>query len=227
MRKLEHIKTRIRKLRAQGNTFSEISKTIKVHIPKSTYSNWCANIKLPAWYKKKVEILNKRSLLKAQRISRISRRVKREQFLKNLRDKNRSIPKKLSDPLILKMLLAVLYLGEGTKWKSHRGLTLGNSDPNIIKLYIRLLKLCFGIKKENLKCRISYRADQNIYELEKYWARITGISKNNFYKTKPDPRTIGKPTKNKKYKGVCVVSCAGTEKQLELEFIPELILAGL
>ena len=78
-----------------------------------------------------------------------------------------------------------------------------------------------------MKCRISYRADQNIKSLQNYWSRLTGISLKNFYKTIPDPRTIGKPTKKKDYKGVCVVTCAGSHIQLELEAIPAIVLRGL
>lgn len=121
----------------------------------------------------------------------------------------------------------MLYLGEGSKWKSHRGLALGSSDPQIIKLYIGLLNRCYGLKLEQMKIRVSYRADQNIDLLQNYWSKITKIPKRNFYKTIPDPRTIGKPTKNKQYKGVCVIYCSGTDIQLELELIPKLILQCL
>ena len=125
------------------------------------------------------------------------------------------------------MLLAFLYLGEGSKWHSHKGLTLGSSSENIILLYIKLLNVCYKIDPKNLKCRVSYRADQNINKLERYWSRATSIPLKNFYKTIPDPRTIGKPTKKKSYKGVCVVMTGHTDIQLELEMIPEIILKGL
>ncbi|OGI82361.1 hypothetical protein A3G53_01240 [Candidatus Nomurabacteria bacterium RIFCSPLOWO2_12_FULL_44_11] len=135
--------------------------------------------------------------------------------------------RKIKDILVLKMILSVLYLGEGTKWKGHSGMVLGSSDPNIILLYIKLLEICYGINHKKLKCRVSYRADQNLKSLERYWSKITGIPLSNFYKTKFDPRTIGKPTKNKKYRGVCVIMGAGSHIQLELEAIPKLILMGL
>ncbi len=121
----------------------------------------------------------------------------------------------------------MLHLGEGAKWKSHRGLMLGSSDPDIIRLYIKLLKICYGKKNTDMRCRISYRADQDINELETYWSKITNISRSNFYKTRPDPRTVGKPTKNKDYKGVCVITSSGTDIQLELESIAKIILKNI
>ncbi|MDO8582220.1 MAG: hypothetical protein Q7S16_05105, partial [bacterium] len=134
---------------------------------------------------------------------------------------------KIKDKSTLKLALAFLYLGEGSKWRSHSGAMLGSSDPDIIRLYIRLLGLCYGIQSNRLKCRVSYRTDQDINYLQKYWSEVSGIPLVNFYKTKPDPRTKGKPTKKLDYMGVCVITGAGTNIQLELELIPKLVLKGL
>ena len=128
------------------------------------------------------------------------------------------------DKDLSKAILSVLHFAEGAKWKSHKGLLFGNSDPNIIKLYLRLLFICYNIPPKNLKCRIGHRADQNLVELEKYWSQTIGIPLENFYKSIPDPRTIGKPTKDGNYKGVCVIMGVSTTIQLELEMIPGLIL---
>lgn len=125
------------------------------------------------------------------------------------------------------MILSFLYLGEGAKRGSHSGIQLGSSDQDIIKLYLRLLKRCYKINPAQLKCRISYRADQDIRSLEEYWSKITKIPLSNFYKTIPDPRTAGKPTKNSDYKGVCVISGSRSYIQLELETISKIILKGL
>ncbi len=216
-----------KKLRAAGLTYSEITKKLKIKVPKSTISNWCSGIYLPAEYQEKIDKLNKSNLSKAQKIAMVSCKLKREKLFSSLHDKNKHLAKKLKDRDLLKMLLSILYLGEGSKWHSHKGLSLGSSSPEIITLYLQLLHLCYNIKPKDLKCRISYRADQNINKLEIYWSRITLIPLKNFYKTIPDPRTVGKPTKQKKYKGVCVVMTGRTDIQLELELIPKIILEGL
>ena len=182
---------------------------------------------MPKWYKYKIRELNLKSFSKAQQMAWASNKIKRERFLKDLISSNNHLTEKLHDKDVLKMILATLYLGEGSKWRSHSGLVLGSSDPDIIRLYIRLLSLCYGIESKQLRCRISYRADQDIQKLQRYWSRISKIASKNFYKTIPDPRTIGKPTKRKDYMGVCVVSCGGSHIQLELQAIPKLILMGL
>lgn len=213
-------------LRTQGKTYAEIKNSLGVDIPKSTLSNWCQQVKLPEWYNDKIKRLNDKSLMQAQKIARANNQKKRANYLKSI--KNEAIKNvSLLDKANLKIILAALYLGEGAKWKGHSGLMLGSSDPNIILLYISLLDKCYGVKPADLKCRISYRADQNIKKLESFWSKITCINRNNFYKTKPDPRTIGKKTLNKEYKGVCVITCKGTNIQLELEQITTLLLEKL
>jgi hypothetical protein len=70
---------------------------------------------------------------------------------------------------------------------------------------------------------VQCRADQNIEELEKFWLDITKIPKKQFYKAQIDPRTVGKPTLNKNYKGVLKVDYFDTRIQLELESLANLV----
>jgi len=221
------LKNSVRNFRSKGKTYSEILSIIGTDIPKSTIAEWCKGVRLPDSYWKKLDKINHYNYLNARRAAWLASKQKRERLLTKLQDNKSVILDKLRDKEVLKLILSSLYLGEGSKWKSHRGLMLGSSEPDIVNLYILLLNKCYGIKINQLKCRISYRADQNIRALEKHWSKITGVPIENFYKTKPDPRTIGKITSNKDYRGVCVVSCAGTHIQLELEAIPKIILKGL
>lgn len=227
MRHPKLIIEKARGLRVLGKTYSEIQRRFKMKIPKSTLSYWCKKIPLPEWYKRKVQHLNEKNLSKAQKMAWVVNKQKQEKLIHKIRQSNVRLKDKLSDKDILKMLLSMLHLGEGAKWKSHRGLYLGSSDSRIIKLYLRLLSICYGIRIDQLRARICYRADQNIKNLQKYWTRVTSIPSKHFYKTKPDPRTVGNVTKKKNYKGVCAISCAGTEIQRELEIIPDIILEGL
>lgn len=220
-------RNKIIKLRKKGKSYSEIQKILNNRIPKSTLSYWCNKLILDKNSLHRLEKMKQRNLIKARVLAVLQNKKKQEMLLKEIENGISHMKNMTSNKDILKMLLAFLHLGEGAKWKSHRGLMLGSSDPTIIQLYMKFLKICYGIDKDKLRCRISYRADQDIRKLERYWAKITGVSLNNFYKTIPDPRTIGKVTRRKDYKGVCVVTCSGTRIQLELEMIPKIILAGL
>ncbi len=217
----------VRKLRGKGKTYSEIFHTTGIGITKSTISLWCRGVRLPPWYEKKVGKINKINLAHAHTCARESQLRSHSALLEGLRRQNIHLGEFCGNRNVLKLMLAMLYLGEGAKWKSHRGLMLGSSDLRIILLYINLLRLCYGIEIKDLKCRICYRADQDIQKLERYWSSITKIPHENFYKTKPDHRTIGVPTRHKDYMGVCVITCRGTAIQLELDIIAQLTLESL
>ena len=216
------LRRKFERLRKLGKTYNEILNILKVDLSKSTMSYWARNIKLPNFYKDKIKKLNSESVSKAQLAALKTNRLKHKKLIDNFLKINKKITSNLSKNF-KKIILAILYLGEGTKYKSHSGLILGSSDPNIIKIFINTLKECYKITTNDLKIRISYRADQDIDLLEIFWSKITGVSLDNFYKTKPDPRTIGKKTMKSDYKGVCVLTCAGAKIQLELEEIAKLL----
>lgn len=133
----------------------------------------------------------------------------------------------MQDKRVAKIALAMLYLGEGAKWKSTRGLRLGSSDPKIIVDYLELIDLCFGIERSRVRCRVQHRADQNSSNLIEYWSRITKIPKEQFYPSYVDKRTIGKITTKVDYKGVCSIMSPGTDIQHELSVIADIKVWGI
>ncbi|MBI4079144.1 MAG: hypothetical protein HY429_02505 [Candidatus Levybacteria bacterium] len=76
---------------------------------------------------------------------------------------------------------------------------------------------------EKIRCTVQCRADQDIIVLEKFWLDVTKIPRRLFYKAQIDPRTRGKPTKKKDYKGVLRIDYFDTKVQLELESLAQLV----
>jgi hypothetical protein len=146
-----------------------------------------------------------------------------EDKLAEMRVNSRYVTELIDNNEVAKIALAMLYLGEGAKWRSRRGPQLGSSDPRIITIYVHLLEKCYGIKKEMIRCMVQHRADQNGEELLRYWAKVIGIPATQFYPSYFDKRSVGKPTKRSDYKGVCAISCPGTHIQLELDIIADII----
>lgn len=218
------IKFRVRKLRSEGDTYSEISRKLEVKFPKSTLYELCKGIILPQSYIEKVGKLNFESLKKAQAKSWKINKIKREAFFMRLNRINNSIAKKIKNQDIAKISLAMLCLGEASKYsRTGSSFYLGSSNPKIVVLFLSLLKKCFDFKIEKVRATVQCRADQNAGALEKYWQRITKIPRRLFYKALIDPRTVGKPTKKKGYKGVLRVDYFDTKIQLELESLADLI----
>lgn len=213
------------RLRKQGKTYSEIRK--RVDISKGTLSYISKSIPLSHRAQMRLRRVQLLHLVKARHAGVETLKKNQRKALDVMRERVSAGLRNVVRPEVLKIALAFLHLGEGAKWKSHRGLQLGSSDPLILLLYMKLLEQCYNIDKSSFHCYIAYRADQSLPRLIAYWAKTLGVSRQNFYKSKPDPRTIGRATKNKKYKGVCILSCAGSQIQQELELIPELLYKGL
>lgn len=72
-----------------------------------------------------------------------------------------------------------LYLGEGAKTRSW-DLSLANSDPRILKLWVRFLEIICSVPPENLKARISCYDDLDYQELLAFWSETLGIPVENF-----------------------------------------------
>ena len=202
-------------------TYAEINHELGLNVAKSTLSYICRDIKLPKSYHERIKLMNSESLILARSQARRVLINSQQKTILELKERARNLTQNVSSKDAYNAL-AMLYLGEGSKRSSFRGLSLGSSDPKIIRLYISLLKRVFDIPSTRLKARVMYRADQNISHLVRYWSTVTRIPEANFYKTKPDMRTLGKPTKKPGYKGVCAIYCAGADKQLELQIYAEI-----
>lgn len=212
-----------KKLRLQGKTYSDIQKALKHNFNKSTLSHWFRDLELT---KEQILLLGhnvNKKLIQARLKSKKINEQRRIVYFNNLRDKNVHLLS-LIDTKVQKLLLSILYLGEGAKSKSTKHLSLGSSNPNIIKLYLELLDNCFKIKKEKFRVRVQCRNDQNIKMLESFWQKVTKIPKSQFYPTYIDKRSIGKTTLHKDYKGVCSIMYFDRSIQFELEILADSVI---
>lgn len=211
-------------LRSKGKTYKEIKQMLKLKVPKSTLSYWVKNVSLPEDYIKKVVKLNRINLNKARLIALKANKIKRQIFLFEINKRNTLIVNSIFKSETAKIALAMLCLAEAKKYTSKgSSFNLGNSDPRIIVIFLALLKKCFNFNPEKVRCTVQCRADQDIEELEKFWRNVTKVPEKLFYKAQIDPRTIGKPTKKKDYKGVLKVDYLDTKVQLELESLANLV----
>lgn len=226
MKTNSHLQDEAIRLRLLGKTYSEINNILPKKIPKSTLSVWLKNLTFTTSQRQRLErnisdkiISSQKKAVKATKQAKINR-------LNTLRIKNvHLLP--LINKDIQKIMLSILYMGEGSKSKSSQNMTLGNVSPKIIKLYFTLLENCFKIDKSKFRIRIQCRADQNVKQLEHYWQKITKIPEKQFYPTYIDRRTIGKPTLKKNYKGICAVTYFDRSIQYELELLYESMLKYL
>lgn len=197
------LKKKAVELRKNGKTYIDIQRILKKRIPKGTLSYWCREINISDEIKATMHQRQLQKLDIAREASKKSKKLTRERYLKNLFVKNQHLASVLEKEDVSKIALAILYLGEGAKNPKRGYVMFGNSDPEVIRLFLHLFRRCYPVQEDKFRCTVLCRADQDTECLNKFWSKITGIPRKQFYKARIDPRTEGKPSRKKDYKGVC------------------------
>lgn len=105
-----------------------------------------------------------------------------------------------------------------------RSPSFGDTDPTMIKTFLRLLRQQYDVDEKRLRVRLMRRWDQDHEALERYWSRVTGIPRRQFYLTYADKRTRGQPTCKRHYRGVRCLQYGDATIQHELQAIGEAVL---
>lgn len=206
------------RLRSQGKTYSEIQNILRVHIPKSTLSQWCKEVKMSATHKLRIEMLSSNNLERGRKKSLIINSRKRIERVRLFQTSNTELwDRYTKDDATRKIVLAILYIAEGHK--NRDSVVFGNSDPGIIRMFMRLMRSTYKIDESKFRITVQCRADQNPEILKIFWSKVTKVSYEQFYKPQIDKRTVGKPTKKRDYKGVCRIDYFSTVIDQELKYI--------
>ena len=116
-----------------------------------------------------------------------------------------------------------LYWGEGNK-KSKNSIRLGNTDPRIIKTFLRFLINIFRIKKEKLRFGLQIFDDMNKKEMLKFWTnqlKEFNMSREQFFKVIITPsRSLGTYKEKSKFGVMTVHFCNTKLKNLIDNMLP-------
>lgn len=130
---------------------------------------------------------------------------------------------KTAEELVLFGLGVGLYWGEGNK-AHQNAVRLGNSDPELLKLYILFLtKLC-RVKKEALKFDLQIFSDINVDSALNYWTRELNVKSEQFFKPRVTiSGSIGTYKKKSKY-GVVTIYFGNTKlRNIVVEQISDVV----
>lgn len=75
-----------------------------------------------------------------------------------------------------------LFWGEGNK-KDPSSVRLGNSDPDVIRMFLLFLEDRYQIEKHRLRFGLQLFSDMDIEIAESFWLDFLGIERNQLYKT--------------------------------------------
>jgi len=159
-------------LRKHGYSFNEMSRLLNV--AKSTVSSWTRSVPLSDKARLRIKDLGDKGRQKAKETIR----RKQALILDGIKNNCRALVNKKYGLDDYKLFLALLYWGEGAKTKQR--VIFINSDPDMIRMYLWLLRKSFDIKEERLKCLLHLHEYHNREEMIDFWSKITGIPKSNF-----------------------------------------------
>lgn len=177
MSKLKKRKKAI-KLRQQGKSIKEIAK--KLAVSPASVHKWCLDIKLTLLQRKQLDQKVSEALQKGRKRVARNQRKKRLKEIRELKAKGVKEIGKLKKREFF-LTGAALYWAEGFKKDSRLG--FANSDPNMVKFFLKWL-VENGVPKKDIRLRVGVNIShkKRIKEIEKYWSKLTDIPFSQFQK---------------------------------------------
>ena len=164
-------------LRKNGYSLNEIASNL--NIAKSSISVWVRGVPMSDAARRRLYVRGVNGRLRAAEVK--SEKIKnRDNF--HLANSMNIIA---NSPLYKdhqKILCAMLYWCEGVKSVDY-GMRFMNSDPKLVRLFLKLLRTNFEIKEEKLKALIHLHKYHDINKEVAFWSKITHINKQQFLKS--------------------------------------------
>ena len=161
-------------LRKKGFSLTEITE--KLHLSKSTISNWLSSIELSPLAQKR--LANKQILGQYKSVL-----IKREHADKQkkllLELALRDIEEIAFDKKLLKLCCALLWWREGNKDTSMIRFT--SSDETLIKNFLHVMRSGFAIDESKFRALVHIHTYHNDKKQKVYWSKITKIPMHQFH----------------------------------------------
>lgn len=200
-------------LRKRGKSYGEIAKIAGVS--KNSVSRWCKNLKLSLTAQKILErkniypkeLFTKYNQLKAKKVRLENQKIEKE-AIKEIRE-----PSKYE----LKIIGSALHWAEGNK-RQPRRIQISNSDPSLIKIYLRFLREIVKIPEKKLKASIRIHPNISAQSAVDFWSTITKIPRPKFQITTQISRASqGKRPKNSLPYGTLDLRVHGRQKFFQIK----------
>jgi hypothetical protein len=201
------IRERARELRRAGMNYSEIREALGVDLPKSTLNNWVSDVLLTPEQQQRIIEKDREAAARGRHGgpwgggAGFNREMKRRRLEAAQQRAAPIVGRLLQDEDALLLMVAALYMGEGSK----RGdrFSISNSDPRFIQTLLTILRRYLDIDESKFHCQLSITEGMDEIALKRYWSEITRIPLDQFYKSSIKKDSGG--LKRDGYKGVCVI----------------------
>ena len=178
------------RLREQGYSVNEIVQ--KIGVAKASVSVWVRNV--PLTPTARARLLTK---IKLGQVVSAERKQQKMQDLLNryLQEASEEIKSNDFNKIHKKVLCSLLYWCEGTK-NHYAGVAFVNSDPRMIRLFLRLFRESFDVNEQKIKPRIHLHQYHDPQAQLNFWAKVTRVPKSQFSKPYVKPNTGKRIRKN-------------------------------
>lgn len=174
------VRHRAVELRRKGYSLKEISEHFK--ISKSTASLWVGDIILDVKATKRLLTIIKRGQF-------ISAQKKKEKINFLERSYLEDAYKELNmQPNYEKIICAMIYWCEGAK-SSKKGIQFTNSDPNLVRTFLKLLRTNFNLDERKFHPCIHLHSYHSPRKQLDFWSKITDINKGQFIRSYRKPNS--------------------------------------
>jgi len=198
---LQKVRDAVRLLRVAGLSLGQIQK--QTNVPKTTIQLWTRGI---VQSEEQKELIRKNVLvglqegrIVAQSLQKQTRVAKEKSlFLKGVNEIGELTQRELH------IAGVALYWAEGFKNRHEHRLGFCNSDPNMIKFYLRWLDSVLGVDKQDIVLRLAlnFCYKDKTEDILLYWVRQLDISVSQFTKTFYQKSQWKKQYNNDRYYGV-------------------------
>ncbi|MFC8536945.1 hypothetical protein ACFUJY_23920 [Streptomyces sp. NPDC057249] len=186
----DDLRAKARELRLEGKTYDQIQ--LELGCSKSSISLWVRDLPKPEPRYTEEERL---ALMNA---GLANLRAARDEVRQETKRVARESVGQLSDRELF-LAGVTLYWAEGAKDKPYsrrENLVFINSDPNVIKVYLKWLAL-LDVTQDRLRLRVSIHETADVAAAEEFWADLTGVPRAEFQRAtlkKHQPKTNRKNT---------------------------------
>jgi hypothetical protein len=194
-------------------SYSEIRSQLKVS--KSTLSYWLREMPLS---KEKISELRKKGWSKGEASRerfRATMREKRDQKAGLVYEKQLEKLRNLSS-VSLYVAGLMIYLGEGDKKNNYR-IGLANTDPFIIKFFIKWLVDFMDVRKDKIRAELHFYENMDFVKEKNFWKKELGFKDSQFYKTQIRKLVKNSFSYSESFRhGTCSLFLQGAEKKTEV-----------
>lgn len=168
---------------------------IKYRIPDATIGDWCRSL---------LSLSDNKILINNEKKRLLVKQSEQKIVLNYLTLDNK----------MAKLLTAILYGCEGSKYPSSKGISFANCDPKLVLTFLKLLKKSFRLKSNKFSVHLQIHSNQRFQDLKIYWSKLLKIPAINFIKPTITTATGKKHREN--YMGTCTLRYRDYKVQLKL-----------